>query len=214
MKKQTLVVFTTLLLLTSCVVKSLEPFYTKKSISYDERLIGEWTDAAKGHWKIQSIKEEIEKDSIKEVENLLYEVYKKSYYLIRTYKEKETEYIVTPFQVKGNTFLDFYPIDNQERIDNLLEKHTIFTHSLVKYELDKDGNLSIKWLDEDKIEDLFEQKKIKIQHHKIGLTKDKYLLTASSEDLERFIEKYISSDDETKWKTDTKFTLKRVEESE
>ena len=214
MKKQTLVVFTTLLLLTSCVVKSLEPFYTKKSISYDERLIGEWTDAAKGHWKIQSIKEEIEKDSIKEVENLLYEVYKKSYYLIRTYKEKETEYIVTPFQVKGNTFLDFYPIDNQEGIDNLLEKHTIFTHSLVKYELDKDGNLSIKWLDEDKIEDLFEQKKIKIQHHKIGLTKDKYLLTASSEDLERFIEKYISSDDETKWKTDTKFTLKRVEESE
>lgn len=213
MKKQAFIVFTTLLLLTSCVVKSLEPFYTKKSISYDERLIGEWTDAAKGHWKIQSIKEEIEKDSIKEVENLLYEVYKKSYYLIRTYKEKETEYIVTPFQVKGNTFLDFYPIDNQEGIDNLLEKHTIFTHSLVKYELDKDGNLSIKWLDEDKIEDLFEQKKIKIQHHKIGLTKDKYLLTASSEDLERFIEKYISSDDETKWKTDTKFTLKRVEES-
>ncbi len=206
------------LILSSCVVKSLNPFYTAKSISFDERLIGNWTDKSKGKWQIVSVESLMEKDSttnkIKESEKKMYEAYKESYYITREYKGKETIYVVTPFQVKGESFLNFFPFENQDDVDNLLEKHSIYTHSLVKYEIDNEGRLSIRWLDEDKIEALFEQKKIKIQHHKIGLLKDKYLLSASSEDLEKFIEKYIGSSDEEKWKTDTKYTLTRAADVE
>ncbi|MAD97625.1 MAG: hypothetical protein CMB99_09905 [Flavobacteriaceae bacterium] len=207
-----------ILILSSCVVKSLNPFYTAKSISFDKRLIGNWTDKSKGRWQIVSVESMMEKDSttnkIEESEKKMYKAYKESYYITREYKGKETNYIVTPFKIKGESFLNFFPFENQDDVDVLLEKHTIYTHSLVKYEIDKEGRLSIRWLDEDKIEALFEQKKIKIQHHKIGLLKDKYLLSASSEDLEKFIEKYIGSNDEEKWKTDTKYTLTRATDVE
>ena len=39
---------------------------------------------------------------------------------------------------------------------------------------------------------------------------DKYLLTASSEEFEKFIKKYINSDDKEKWKTSTKYTLTKI----
>ena len=214
MKKQTFILLGIVFLLASCVVKSLEPFYTKKSISFDERLIGKWVDSKKGNWSIVSFKEEITenkpKKKLNKEEKLLFDIYKNSYYILREYKDKETMYIATPFTVKEERFLDFYPLDNQDGIDNLLERHSVYTHSLVKYAFNNDGKLSIKWLDEDKVEALFEEKKIKIEHRKIGILRDKYLLFASSEDLEKFIEKYISSNDSNKWDTDTKYTLSKV----
>lgn len=203
-------------MITSCVVKSLNPFYTKKSVSFDERFLGNWDDGKKGKWKIIAFKDEITKDNpvnkMKKDDLKLYEIYKESFYILREFRDKETVYLATPFIVKGETFLDFIPLDFQEEIDNLLNRHTIYTHSLVKYNVKENGNIEIKWLDEDKIESLFKQKKIKIKHEKVGALKDKYLLTASSENLEKFVEKYISSKDDEKWNTSTKYTLKKVDE--
>ena len=70
-------------------------------------------------------------------------------------------------------------------------------------DVQKNGEIEIKWLDEDKIQELFEQKKIKIKHETIGVMKDKYLLTASSKELQKFITKYMASSDSEKWKTST-----------
>ncbi len=202
--------------MSSCVVKSLNPFYTKKSVSFDERFLGNWKDGKNGNWKIIAFKDEITKENpvkkMKEDDLKFYEIYKESFYILREYKNKETVYLATPFKVKGETFLDFYPLDFQEEIDNLLESHMVYTHSLVKYDIKKNGDIEIKWLDEDKIENLFKQNKIKIEHEKVGAVKDKFLLTASSENLEKFVEKYISSSDEEKWKTSTKYTLTKVNE--
>lgn len=205
---------TTILLLSSCVVKSLNPFYTKKSISFDERFIGEWEDKNKGVWTVISfanvITEENPIEKMKEDELKLYNTYKNSYYIVRKYKEKETLYMATPFKINGQTFLDFYPIEHQEDIDNLLESHIVYSHSLVKYDVTDNGKIEVRWLDEDKIENLFKKKKIKIKHKKIGVLEDKYLLTASSEELEKFIKKYMNSDDKEKWKTSTKYTLTKI----
>ena len=218
MKKQTFFLLGILFLLASCVVKSLEPFYTSKSISYDENLLGNWTDSRKGKWKIISFKDQITKENpfskMKKEDKVLYNLYKDGYYIIREFKDIKTLYLAVPFVIKNEKFLDFFPIDNQDNVDNLLERHSVYTHSLVKYDINNEGGLSIKWLDEDKIEALFEEKKIKIQHRKIGVLKEKYLLTASSKDLEKFIEKYISSDDSKKWDTDTKYTLTKTVETE
>ena len=43
---------------------------------------------------------------------------------------------------------------------------------------------------------------------------DKYLLTASSKDLQKFVQKYMASDDSEKWETSTKFTLNRLNETD
>ena len=85
---------------------------------------------------------------------------------------------------------------------------------MVKYDVKKNGEIEIRWLDEDKIEELFKERKIKIKHKKVGVLDDKYLLTASSKELEKFIGKYMKSDDKKKWDTSVKFTLSKTSDTE
>jgi hypothetical protein len=213
--KNTFLVSTCILLLSSCVVKSLNPFYTKKSISFDKRFIGKWTDSKKGVWTVIPFKDEITKDNpiekMKKEDLKLYKEYKNSYYIQREYKGEEAIFLVTPFKVNNQTFLDFYPLEYQDDINNLLESHLIYTHSLVKYDVKENGEIEVRWLDEDKIDALFKEKKIKIKHKKVGALKDKYLLTAASRELEKFIEKYMNSKDDEKWNTSTKYTLSKID---
>ena len=216
--RNTILVIAGILLLSSCVVKSLNPFYTKKSISFDKRFIGKWTDSKKGVWTVIPFKDEITKDNPIEkmkMEDLqLYKEYKNSYYIQREFKGEEALFIATPFNVNNQTFLDFYPLEYQDDINNLLQKHLIYTHSLVKYDVTESGEIEIKWLDEKKVESLFKNKKIKIEHKKIGVLKENFLLTASSKELNKFIEKYTKSKDENKWDTSTKYTLTKTSDAE
>ncbi len=215
MKIKNVILGTCFILLSSCVVKSLNPFYTKETISFDKKFIGEWKDSKKGTWKIVSFKNEMTKESplkkIKKDELKIYDEYKNSYYVQRIYNDKEVSFIATPFKINNQTFLDFFPLEYQGDVDNLLENHSIYTHSLVKYDIQKNGNIEVKWLDEDKVEELFKQKKIKIKHQTIGMLNDKYLLTASSKELQKFLEKYMASNDAEKWETSTKYTLSRTD---
>lgn len=216
--RNTLLIAACILFLSSCVVKSLNPFYTKKSISFDERFIGTWEDTSKGVWTIISFKDEMTKETplkkMKKEGLQLYSEYMNSYYIQREHKGEEVLFLATPFKINNQTFLDFYPLDHENDIGNLLESHIIYTHSLVKYDVNNKGEIEIRWLDEDKIEALFREKKIKMKHTKVGALKDKYLLTASSAELEKFIEKYMNSKDEDKWETSTKYTLSKTSGTE
>jgi len=233
MKTRSLIFATCLLLFTSCVVKSLHPFYTKETIYFDKNFIGEWKDEDSGKWKIVSfvdellegenkikntlekkgnitIKTKITKKQLSKDDKEIYDKYEYSYYIERKYKERKVAFLATPFKINNQTFLDFLPLDNQEGVNNLLKSHSIYTHSLVKYDIQRNGEIKIKWLDEDKVEKLFEEKKIKIKHEKIGFMDKKYLLTAKPKELQKFIKKYMSNNDDEKWKTSTKFTLSKV----
>ena len=216
--RKTLLIATCILFLSSCVVKSLNPFYTKKTISFDERFVGTWTDSKKGNWTVIPFKDEITKENpIEKMKNediQLYNEYKNSYYIQRNYQGEEALFIATPFNVNNQTFLDFYPLEYQDDINNLLQKHLIYTHSLVKYDVSESGEIEIKWLDEKKVESLFKNKKIKIEHKRIGVLKENFLLTASSKELNKFIEKYTKSKDENKWDTSTKYTLTKTSDAE
>ena len=216
--KNTVLVIASILLLSSCVVKSLNPFYTKDTISFDKKFIGEWQDSKKGTWKVVSLIDELTKDNpihkMKKEDLKLYREHKNSYAILRTYKGKEVVFVATPFKINDQMFLDFFPLENQEGIDNLLESHLIYTHSLVKYDIQKNGTIEIKWLDENKIQTLFQEKKIKIKHETTGMLNDKYLLTASSKELQKFVKKYMASNDSEKWNTSTKFTLSKADATE
>jgi hypothetical protein len=200
------------------VVKSLHPFYTKETISFDQSFIGDWKDSKKGNWKVVSFKSEITKDNpVEKMKNddlRIYAEYKNSYYIIREYKDQEVIFIATPFKINNQKFLDFFPLDHQDGVDNLLQSHSIYTHSLVKYDVQKNGEIEIRWLDEDKVQTLFKEHKIKIKHETFGLLNDNYLLTASPKELQKFIEKYMASNDAEKWETSTKFTLSKVNATE
>ena len=128
-------------------------------------------------------------------------------------KGEEVVFLANPFVIEGQTFLDFLPINSAEGIDRLLENHLVYTHSLVKYDVQRNGEISIKWLDEGKIGDLFKKKKIKIAHEivGIGINNSKFILTAKPKELQKFIKKFMASKDTEKWESSTSFTLKQMD---
>lgn len=206
------------LLLSSCVVKSLHAFYTKDILYFEPKFVGNWADSDKGFWEVLPFAEvllkENHKKSIADLEGddlKAYNNYKDGYVVYFEKDSTKTTFLAMPFKINDQVFLDFTPIEDRE-IDesknDLYKMHLINTHSLAKLDMDGKDQASIKWLDQDKLEALLKADKIKIKYEKAGFD-ETILLTASSEELVKFIEKYINSEDEDKWKTDIHYSLAR-----
>lgn len=54
MKFKSVIIVIAFLVLNSCILKSLHPFYTKDSISFQQKFIGEWKDNKEGIWSVKS----------------------------------------------------------------------------------------------------------------------------------------------------------------
>jgi hypothetical protein len=213
--------FVLALLLSSCVVKSLHAFYTQNLLYFEQNLIGNWLDSDKALWSVQSFKKVILKENHKENaaelnkdELKMYNNYKDGYVVYLEKDSTKSTFLAMPFKVNNQLFLDFTPIEDQESDqahNDLYKMHLINTHTLAKFDITSDDEINIKWLSSKKLEALLDDNKIKIKHEKTGFD-ETILLTASSEELVKFIEKYMDSKDEDKWKTDVEFTLKRINE--
>jgi len=203
------------LLLTSCIVNSLHPFYTNDVLYYEPKFEGNWADTENGIWDVkpfQEIFKELEKDLDKKSFDQ-YNKYNNISYVVNYEKDSaKSQFLVVPFKIKNQIFLDFTPANDNESlkcVNSLYSMHLIESHSLAKLDMDSEENIRIKWLDSDKLEALLKENKIKIKYEKIGIDDD-VVLTASSEELVKFIEKYMDSEDEDKWKTDIEFSLNRI----
>jgi hypothetical protein len=202
------------LMLSSCIVKSLHPFYTKDVLYFEPNFIGNWVDKENGVWNVKSFQEvfndvkgQLDKDQLK-----IYSKYNNiSYYVNYEKDSAKSAFLVVPFKINNQLFLDFSSTDDNESlegINDLYRMHLIDSHSLAKLDMDSKGNMSIKWLDSDKLEALLKENRIKIKYENIGLD-ETVVLTASSEELVKFIEKYMDSEDEDKWETRVEFNLER-----
>lgn len=208
------------LLLSSCVVKSLHAFYTQNLLYYEQKLIGNWQDTDKAKWTVLPFTEVILKENHKEKPSdlnkedlILYHKYQKGYVIYFEKDSTKTTFLAMPFKINEQLFLDFIPIEDNESEhthNDLYKMHLINTHSLAKLDINSNNEVSIKWLDEDKLKGLLDEDKIKIKHEKVGFD-ETVLLTASSEELVKFIEKFMSSQDVDKWKTDVEVNLKRTD---
>jgi hypothetical protein len=211
------------LVFNSCVVKSLFPFYTDSSIYFEKRCIGTWVDTENARWSILPFQEFILKENKKSKPSELdddqfnhYHKYKNGYVVYFEQDSTKSSFLAMPFKIDDQLFLDFSPIDDSEidALNNDLYKiHLIGTHTLAKVDFINDDKVDINWFSSEKLEELFEQDKIKIKHEKVGFS-ETVLLTAPSEELEKFIKKYMDSEDEDKWKTDVEFNLERVYEKQ
>jgi hypothetical protein len=203
------------LLLSSCVVKSLHAFYTQNLLFFEQKFIGNWLDKDNGNWSVlpfQEVFKDVEGDLDKD-ELKMYSKYNNIAYYINYEKDStKSAFLAVPFKINNQLFLDFTTVDDGESlkgIHSLYKMHLIETHSLAKLDIDSKENVSIKWLDSEKLAALLKANKIKIKYEKVGLDED-IVLTASSEELVKFIEKYMASNDGDKWKTRTEAILKRI----
>jgi len=175
-----------LVLLNACVVKSLHPFYQDEDVVFDHSLLGSWMDEDSTRWEI---------DPYTFPKGFMRGDATDNSYLVVLYEEPDRpqRFNVHLFTLNGRIYLDFMPIrdgNDQEFID----VHYIPGHSLALLEKNDDGSLTIGWFNDKWIEELFKENRVKISHELVtgppGETTEEYILTASTEELQKFIIKY------------------------
>ena len=212
MKSKHLIIAVAVLLFNSCIIKSLQPFYTEDTLVKYDKLIGSWDDNKGGTWDIKSFEEEHENEkkqfiNITDKDDLLYKKFIKGYYASYTRDDKKAEFIVMPFKIDNHYFIDFMPFMFDDDVLNpLLAEHLQITHSVSKLDIEANGAFSLTWLNESKIEDLITKNMISIKHEKMGI-EESPLLTASSEELTAFLKKYMNSNINDKWKKSDQLSL-------
>jgi hypothetical protein len=123
----------------------------------------------------------------------------KSYMVKLTEDDRQDEFIVHMFEVNNDTYLDFYPVQDNNSLwgavaknSELYNYHIIPAHTLARFYKESDSLVYVKWFNEEWLQMLFEQRRIKIAHEEIEQEEnDKtYILTAGTNELRKFILKY------------------------
>lgn len=181
---------------SGCVVYSFYPLYFKKDLFPNDLLTGQWLETddenatvedADGIWTFEH--PYIDKKKSDERDSLSY---------VLTYKtKKDDKYIESVFDVHivklgGQYFLDFYLRDFLEGEDmTLADFHVIPVHTFAKLTITEKG-LNIFWFDPEWLEELVRQNKIRIHHED---NNDFILLTAKTKELQKFVTKYVNSEE-------------------
>ena len=172
--------FATILILPGCIVKALHPFYLEKDLVFEPQYVGSWYDPDSSLWEIKQHtfkKYFLGPDSLD-----------KSYYI--TYSESDknirNEFRAHLFKLGNNYYFDFYPVINDKKDSDLYISHLIKSHSIAKAEIEGDSLLQIKWMNEKWLQEMFEQKRIKISHEVLQERRgySSYVLTATTEELQ------------------------------
>ncbi len=182
--KNVLTVFAMTLLLSGCVVYSFYPLYTSDDLFANNILTGNWKDVDGAHWSFEhpvlNDKDKLKTDST-------------SYLLTVVQKDSvKQEFSVHIVKLGGHYFLDFYLSDFLGDEDlTLASFHTIPAHTFAKLTI-SENQLQINWFDQNWLEDLITENRIKIRHEK---NDDFVLLTARPRELQKFVIKYESSEE-------------------
>jgi hypothetical protein len=102
-------------------------------------------------------------------------------------QDKIEDFSMHLLKLGDDLYLDFFPADYQIRHD-FLDMHLVPTHIFAKVEL-TDQYLILHFFDIEWLEKLIETNRIKISYVEL---EDRYLLTAKTEELQKFITKFAN----------------------
>ncbi len=105
----------------------------------------------------------------------------------------KAELIGTLFQLNGITYIDFVPDpDADHSSSEVTSWHHIPVHTLGRVKVNEDSIL-LYWYGDEWLNELFEQNRIRIKHETVeSLDYDRHVLTASTDELQKFIKKYAN----------------------
>jgi len=186
--KTRILIFASLFLfvLSGCIVKSLHQFYQEEDVIYDNTLLGSWLDEDSTLWVIKPYAFAVGFMKGDSIDNS---------YLVEFYEDanEPQKFNAHLFELGGKKYLDFRPL-RDDRYDDFLDVHLISAHSLALIEINDQGSLTIGWFNEDWLGKLFEENRVKISHEVVKgeapSEGSEYVLTASTEELQKFILKY------------------------
>jgi len=196
--KRTIVVVIVLIAacLQGCIVKSVHPFFNESDVVYQKELEGDWADQDSNRWRIHK------------------NPYKSNSYELHYSKNgREVELLGHLFKLDNNLYFDMIPVsDNSEEL-LVFDLHMVPTHSIARVAKLTDKQVIIKWFNEEWLRKMFTENRIKISHELVmdesPTSKDDgfYLLTASTNELQKFVIKYGS--DPSAYDDDLKLQLTR-----
>ena len=177
-----------MLLMSSCLVSSLHPFYKAKDKIYDPDMAGTWIDSDSCIWVFE--KNMVSKE-------FMGPEYPDSTYRITYYEEEDMIglFIGTLFELKGIRYMDLYPDPSEDHCNSGLTCiHHFPTHTLARIQLDPDGFM-MYWYGDEWLDELIKNNRIRIKHETVEMGADysRHLLTAPTEDLQKFIVKYANN---------------------
>jgi hypothetical protein len=173
--------------MSSCLVSSLHPFFTQKDKYFDTTMVGNWMDGDSCIWTIQP---NMRFNGFMEPE-----VHDSSY-TITYYEDENKKSILTTtlFQLKGVDYVDFKPDPDEDHFTSDMSSfHHVPVHTLARVQYCKDSIL-LYWYGDEWLNELFEQNRIRIKHETVtGFAYDRQLLTAPTDELQKFIKKYANN---------------------
>ncbi len=177
----------TALFFSGCVVYSFYTLYTEDDLFANDILTGKWMDDEGTEWYFEHAYY-----GKKVIENI-----DSTSYILKLKKDDTKEFSDSAFRVHviklgGTYFLDFYleELFNDDEL-NLASFHIIPVHTFARLKV-SENKLVINWFDQDWLENLIEENRIRIHHENNG---DVILLTAKPAELQKFVTKYVNSEE-------------------
>jgi len=183
MKTRNLLISLILILFFSgCVVYSFYPLYTAKDLFPNDLLTGNWIDKDSTTWNFEHAY--FGKEVAENIDSTSYVL------MVKDKDNKESKFSVHIIKLGGYYFLDFYLEDSLDDDElDLASFHVVPVHTFAKVSV-TENQLQINWYDQDWLEQLIKENKIRIRHEYNG---DYILLTASPKELQKFVTKYVDS---------------------
>ena len=178
-------------LLQSCGVVSFYPLYTEETVIENDQIIGVWENSEDEYiWEISK------PDTLKSTplsfgdhngNNNKYS------YMAIVYMEDEpeqwTEFMIHLVKIGNFTYADIFPNDWKFYNDNLMA-HMVPVHSFARVSFD--SIFTVAHMDQELLEDLIEQKKVRIPY--VEDDDGKTMLLAKPEELQKFLMKYDNAE--------------------
>jgi len=183
-------------ILPGCVY-SLYPIYTNNDLVYESKLEGVWgAPDSKDVWKFENLlQHELapykDKAEWKEKEIFKSSLFNKKTYLL-TYTEKgETRKMQANLaKLDDNLFLDIFP-ESLNLKNSFFEDQFVPVHTYAKIKMNGD-RFELYFFNSELLYKLLEQNTIRIKHESFEYYK---IITASTEDLQKFVIKYADRED-------------------
>ena len=168
-----------LLLLTSGCLISLHPLYTPDKIAFRPELAGTWQVSG-------------ENASMTFAPLPDGRGYHLSYYENELGAEAGEQYEAYLLQLGDYYFLDFYPDTERMQCEELNLATLLPTHGFARIDFTSRDEFTLHLFDIEWLEELFRQRRIRLQHE---VTEDGLIvLTAPSEELQKFVTKYAEDE--------------------
>ncbi len=157
-------------LMIGCV-PSLHPLFSDKDLVLEPALVGTWIGSDGATWDFQPGTDRV-------------------YKAVYTENDAPAKFEARLGKLGKYLFVDLYPEDLELKND-FYKGHFIPTHTFTRVRIEGD-TLQLDMPDPDWLKSMIEQKKIKISHEE---TNEVFLLTAATEDLQKFVLAHAEDED-------------------